>query len=594
MENYIFEIPSVNGYEKKSSFELIRGLLLNYTENVSDQKDLKMIVIDFLSNVNSLSYIKDYKSDQIPFKAIKSTEPEIAFYTLVMGLMKSLFRFFNEEGVEVKPQFLTPRNQIEWLPDYNEGKFVKNSLTQVMRACNANCAFCYTNSDPISMATCSTNNNLDDIEFDKILSYDEHSGKMSYQIQFNPREIFSNKNAIKHLQQIRAKSNRSFYLVSNGLGITENVVKELKKISNVSLILSVNTLNEESYKDLMDVEAEKCKNSLKVMKWLNENNFPFGASVVAIGNEDFLKNDLRLTIQKICEYNPAFIRINLPGYTRESEWITKNYLKNNDILSILHNECIGKYSIPIFPIPSYSYLSFLKITSPKPYVYGVINNSPASNIIKTGDIIVSVNDIEITDTVFYKKIMQLFKGHIKFNYLRNGNKEVAEININENASYPYNGSGRYGKYFFPAGIVVSDGVDINNLISAITGKISCVHKIFVFCSKFLTNMIKTQFEITCWNVEENVISKMDKKIILINPENYYFGGNIHILDMLTCQDIQTNLVNAMEKYGNPDDVLIYDSFLDEDGYDLLGVSRKMLNNLFDFNITFIKHERITF
>ncbi|MBF0106847.1 MAG: radical SAM protein [Deltaproteobacteria bacterium] len=618
MFNYHFEIPDLFQDKNSLNFEDFIQHLLLATQNFIDLKDSKQqsINIDsFVSNnkttklkyqnilevldseSDTIQYNNNYNLTTIPFRAIKATDPRLALISILLNALNKTINLQDKNGKKIDISSFSLINNDDWKVTHTNKLGPSNLITQLMRSCNANCKFCYIKGDPKSISLAVTDKPVSDDEFDYIYNnYNPEQNQSSIHINYAPREIFSYDLNIHYLKKIRLKSNQPFYIVSNGIGLNEKIINTLKDIEPLTLVLSLNTLSKDDYEDIMDVKDFERTKILKTLRLLEEKELSYGISLVATSHINNFLDDLSNTLDVLNEYSPAFVRINIPGYTNyTAKEVRGDDDRLLDIMKWYHQKIRCNYTFPVFLIPSYEYLNYSTDNLWEPLVLGCIKNSPASSLLKPGDVIKKLNGITIEDSNHFKEISLLIENDVELE-IQNKTHNNKTVNFKLNGKYPYLGD-YYGKYHFPFGIVLSDSLGKSYVKDEILKAIEDYQakNTILLCSSLMQKSIKKVLIEAGFSRLQKDTYVLDERIIkIVEPINFYFGGNIKIADMLVCSDIEKSLSHIENIASEYDLVISPGSFFNDFGYDLTGVSKTFFKNNFKIPFYFIDNNQITF
>jgi len=117
------------------------------------------------------------------------------------------------------------------------------------------------------------------------------------------------------LPRLRRKSDQAFYFITNGSPLKTDVIALLARVKPVHLIVSVNSLNRGLRSEIMREGRSQTATAVEALERLVDQQIPFGISIAAF--PEFPLEDLEQTIQLANELPAAFVRINLPGFTRD-------------------------------------------------------------------------------------------------------------------------------------------------------------------------------------------------------------------------------------------------------------------------------------
>ena len=217
-------------------------------------------------------------------------------------------------------------------------------------------------------------------------------------------------------------------------------------------------------------------------------------------------------------------------------------------------------------------------------------------MLKAKDIILSINGLETEDAYYFKSISKIINTEeVALKVLRAG-KVIELVAATKKYNYPYIRD-TFGKYYFPFGIITNDGINMSYIINKIEEilKQHNIKSIMVVVSPLLFYSFDIRLRNLGYSTSDKFMYTKDKTCInLLRPRNYFFGGNIDILDMITIYDIKKSIEINKVNMDNIDIIVTPSTFLDENNYDLAGVNIKVLSHIFQKPIEVIHNNYITF
>jgi len=620
--NYLFEI--FNRKNKNENFNSFIKDLLLFLQNYAKLKNAKestitidsveildnKIILDYSKFIESFSSVCNFIAPSknnlinkklidkiVPFNAIKSSDPRLSFLSVLLALLLELIDLYNERGDEIKPKYFSLKKLERW--KMNSSCRPDSLYGQLARTCNANCTFCYIKSNPPNIAIAESPYGIGKEEFKLLMQYFSPQKKEElFSLQYQFKEIFTDEFEFSNLKKIREKSSAPFFIVTNGIGLTEEIVRAIKEIEPAVFVISFNTFSKKEYQKIMNKRTIPPAELIKRMEWFDKYQVSYIPSLIASPEIVNLNCDILNTLRIIDRYNPVCTRINLFGYTDLSINKIKAKCGQNfydSILELYHNRIIGKFSYPIFLIPIYRYLNKYSKESWSPLVLGTIKNSPSYGKIKTGDIIKKIDNIQIEDCQQFKQLSTLIKNNTFCIEIERESKKINFKITKESNKYPYNGD-FYGKYHFPFGIITADGLNRRFILKEINRALSKykAKNVLLITSMLMKKPIINLFKENGYSFDKECLRKSNVNFHILVPYNYYFGGNIDILDMVIISDIIKSIGSKKDILDKIDLVIMPSSFLNEGGFDLVGISSKILEKATHKPIVFIKNHRITF
>jgi hypothetical protein len=229
-------------------------------------------------------------------------------------------------------------------------------------------------------------------------------------------------------------------------------------------------------------------------------------------------------------------------------------------------------------------------------VLGVVKNSPSYGKLKAGDIIVGLEGIKIEDCHQFKTIATMLnKDRITIDIIRDSQLIKVVIGGIGSGKYPYTGD-VHGKYHFPFGMVVPDGINTCLAKSEIEKAIRKykASNILLLTSKLMKQHINRVLINEGYQVNGDTMKKGDVTLRFLSPANRYFGGNIDIMDMCTASDITNSIKQCSKESSETDLIIMSSSFMNSRQMDLVGISSSMIGDALNKPVHFIANGRITF
>lgn len=325
------------------------------------------------------------------------------------------------------------------------------------------------------------------------------------------------------LYRLRDKFPKALIQITTNGNIKDRVIlKILKEIGNVSLNISVNSL------DRVRVMAIEDDYLPGVLDFLTKEEIYFTTSMVAIpGMTDW--DTMKASLNFMLSYNPKLINVYLPGYTK---YTPKRFVDNTQWETIIRwvDGFKTVTEIPIIIEPN-----LVKEISPK--VAGVIKDSPGDLAgIMAGDIISEVDYCPIETRVDL------------YNILRSSNNPKAKVIRGNHVYYKAIEKGKGQQ----SGIIVSYDLPL-----------SVINKIKRELSKWIDPIIMTSP--LAKDLFFSLFGECHCKIVKVI--NNTFGGNIQCAGLLTVDDFIYAIDNEMIK---GDAILLPSSPFNYKGVDIKG------------------------
>ncbi len=414
-----------------------------------------------------------------------------------------------------------------------------HNVLPITSSCNTSCIFCSHRFNPQDLDVYRLPKlDLDDIK--DMISFLNKGRKIiigESATRIIEGEPLVRKDILEILKIVRHQFQEEVILITtNGIGLNEEKVTELKKLNPVEINVSLNSSSEYGRKTLLGDKTPSA--ALKGIKLLDKYGLSFHGSIVAmpmvIGYEDIYD-----TISFLDAYNSKTIRIFVPGFAKTSS-IKFDFNETRMELYNFIKDIQDRFKAPIILEPPV-------ISNLAPIVEGVIYKSKAYKLgIKSGDIIYKVNDKEFNTRVDC------------FNYIYKSKDPVLRIKRKDREfeimlSKDQNVS---------SGIVMLYDVsmelkkDISRMIDR-----NKANKTLILVSELGEAVMKS---LLYEEIREN-------KLVVKTVNNQFFGGTIKSAGLLVVDDF-INEIEEIKKDIRPDLIIIPSKSFDFKGKDLMGKS----------------------
>ncbi len=512
---------------------------------------------------------KQFRSQ--PLHSISGTEPTLLLVAWHWSILNA-FLDFNEDR---KLLSFALNNNADWVvPSKCHPSEIYEYLARI---CNVACKFCYLFGNPGGMAVARGKKIASKQEIETRFSYySPEEGQALFHSQWELNEFLLDPNLESILKRIRQKSTKPFFFVTNGNPLTHKVMDILSQVKPVYLIISTNTMDAPLRSEVMGENVNNTRTALKCLEYLKMYEIPFGVSLIAFPDISF--DELTRTVIALKEVNPAFVRVNMPGFTKDhpikfeddTDQVWMNAVK-------WVKEARTKVDFPIISIPSSYEFNVYDNTLNKAVITGVVQNSPAFLAgIQANDVVTRINGMPVELRSDILNIVSFLRGVAVFEIDRGGQDITIEMDLSVPGSYPYEGS-VFGKYMFPYGIVVAPGLtrvsanEIQELIRENRAK-----RTWIITSEVM--------KASAVDLLERCIPESMKSIHFVLARNYFLGGNIRIMDMCTVGDFQLVIEEELRKMEAPDLVIIPGTGFNRFGRDLSGRHWSDLDRLLPFSV----------
>lgn len=611
MNDYKFKFSfSPNGIENSDFNTFLKSLVSDLLEfcDFYDNNN-KMNVTSFRLKHPGENHVKLFEdiSDSVIAKATRmelsedekslfSTEPRISYIIKLLKNLQNIVTLYNNDSICSINRIELNDAQKWLLNEYNHASVVYQHLAYT---CNANCLFCYLKANPKNICIGKKNENCTHSELMTRVKYFNRDSNLFSQ-SFEIKEFFNSPFVMETLLSLREKTDDDFFFVTNGTLLEEDFVYFLSTVKPVTLIVSVIVISNEKRSDIMFNDSnhnidDLNTTTLNSFKLLHKYKIPFIPSITAWPTIDY--DNLIDTIRFLEPYSPLAIRINMLGYTDTNKpkddvpndfWYTFcTYLKKAEF----------ETDIPLLPIPSQYYINEFQENVLDIRVLGTIENSPARNALKKGDVIREINGYPLTSRDQFLDALTLIDGDKNLLVERGGAQIEVTIPSEFEWKYPFV-SNQYGKYNFPYGICVSESIQEKQIMQIVDALESLKNinylEVMLIVGPLVRKSVVAYFEKlgAHHDSESSRIVFNNSSIILVNSVNYYLGGNMQIMDMCVVADIIKVITD--NKTENTNMVFLPDSMFNIWGNDLLGIHKDMIEKCVKIPVKFIQSKTVPY
>ncbi|MDQ7794315.1 MAG: radical SAM protein [bacterium] len=324
-------------------------------------------------------------------RRVTFAEPRIGAMKRMLEALLGVVQL-ESDGAPVNITGFRLRNLSHWEcrrpPGFNAGAF----LDELAGSCNAACSFCYLKGNPPNWRATSGSAATSYTRFlTRVSRYREREGRMLFPMFSQVHEALSHPRSLEALQEIRSRSSEWMMLTTNGIALTESVVRKLGSLNPVHITVSMNSTRPTTRSQLMgDQNPELALGSLALLR---EAEIPFAVSCVpwpTIPLEE-IENCLRYADESEAER----LIVSLPGYTKYNapQAGSFNTLSHWAIVTARLAPLRYELESPILILPSAFETALDRQPLSRAKVLGVGRNSPAwISGLRVGDAITRVND----------------------------------------------------------------------------------------------------------------------------------------------------------------------------------------------------------
>ncbi len=496
-----------------------------------------------------------------PLFSVSQTEPTIPVLARHWSLVIDLVDV-EAKGQAVSVEGFRLRRTADWVvPSHGHPSEVYEHLARV---CNVACTFCYLFGNPETLAIARAKKSIARDELDTRLHYYQPDKKRAlFAAQWELNEFLVDPRLPDVMRDVRQRTDRAFFFTTNGNPLTPRIVEQLAELKPVHFVVSTNTVDEPLRQEVMKEKAARTWTALHCLQELRQHEIPFGVSLVA--TPDFPLEDLTKTIETVSGLDPAFIRVNEPGFTRDHPFkmdFDTDVLWGS-VIEWLH-EIRDQTNVPIVAIPSAFEENFFYDDPLAPRIIGTVPGSPAaSSDLRPGDVIEKLGFLTPKSRSELASALLLMRGKVKLKVRRGGSLLDLELDTTIPWRYPFTGP-VIGKYFVPHGIVTAPSISVSDA----TGIANAIDDTGARNSWLVTSSLMLP---AAKVFVERYLPDHADRVEFVVATNDYLGGNIRVLDMCTVGDIHSALVRHVEETRKkPDLILLPATGFNPHGRDLIG------------------------
>jgi wyosine [tRNA(Phe)-imidazoG37] synthetase (radical SAM superfamily) len=495
--------------------------------------------------------------DKQPLYSISGTEPAIVCLARHWSLLAPLLQI---ENLNSPIEGFSLLNLTDWVVASSKDPSV--IYEYLGRVCNVVCKFCYLFGNPSHISIARGKKVIMDDELaTRLRYYDPVKGRSLFQAQWEINEILVDPKLKKTLRVLREVSMHPFYFITNGNPLSVDIIDFLAEVKPVHLIISTNTLDHVLRSSIMKEKESRTKVAYSALERLHEKQIPYGVSVVAFPG--FPLEKLEETIYQLNQIKPAFVRINLHGFTRDHPYQEK-IDQNTFWGKVVHwvQNLRKRVQIPLIIIPSAFEENYFHDDPNGARVIGAIPGSPAELCgLKPGDIIKKANFFDIQTRSHLTSVLMLQKGMIDFVVERDD--QQLNIKLDHTKVTPSYPGPLIAKYFFPFGMVIPPSISLRDIEEIqITMKTNKINSAWIMTSQLMLPSVK--------QLVDSYASELQRLIYYVIVQNDFLGGNIQVLDMATIGDMARAIDVTLAIKKKPDLIFIPATGFNRLGRDIAG------------------------
>ncbi|MCX9193151.1 hypothetical protein C3Y87_17400 [Carbonactinospora thermoautotrophica] len=432
------------------------------------------------------------------------------------------------------------------------------------RVCNVACQFCYLFGNPADLAVARGKKVITEDEMETRLRYFSPAERRTlFKAQWEINEFLVDPKLPHVLRELRRRTDKPFFFITNGSPLLPRVIDLLDEVRPVTLIVSTNTLDAPLRMQVMNERRTQTETALKCLEKLAERCIPFGVSFVA--TPEFPVAKLAESLEKIEPLRPAFVRVNLPGFTRDHPYQLP--FDTEALWSSATREIAGlrsRFTTPIVVIPSAFEADLLYDDPHEARITGTVPGSPAARAgFRPGDLVRRVGIFDITSRAELQSLVMALTRPTRVLVRRDGRDLELELDPHAPGEYPYTGH-VIGKYVMPYGLVVSPSLSTGDarLIRHAVESVGA-RRPWLVTSPLMVSSARAFLR--RW------LPDLADRIRYTVVRNDYLGGNIRVLDMATVGDIFRAIERDAHASGErPDLVLLPGTGFNREGRDITG------------------------
>jgi hypothetical protein len=494
-----------------------------------------------------------------PLHSVASTAPYFPAIARHWALLASLLRLANKPGQRIEGFQL--RRTADWVvPSSGHPSEVYQYLARV---CNVACKFCYLYGNPAGLAVARGSKVISGGELNtRLRHYDPVRGRALFPSQWEINEFLVDPKLPDVLRELRRRSPQAFFFITNGNPLSPRVIDLLAEVKPVHLIISTNTFDAPLRSATMRESESQTRTALDCLQRLVDVRIPFGVSLVAL--PDFPPAQLADTILRLNELRPAFIRVNLPGFTRDHPFPLTFDIDRvwTEAVTMIQN-LRASVQTPLLTIPSAFEENFLRSDPHEVRVLGVLPGSPAARCgLSPGDVVTRLGSSSIESRAQLQALLLLTRNPVVMQIDRDGARIVCRLDPDTTADSPYLRP-VFGKYLFPHGLVVAPSISLLDVDAVRTAmEDGRVRQAWVVTSPIMLPAARTLFH--------RHAPELLERLHFVVTRSEFLGGNIQVLDMCTIGDISRAVSRELGTRRAPDMIFLPSTGFNELGRDLAG------------------------
>lgn len=431
------------------------------------------------------------------------------------------------------------------------------------RVCNVACDFCYLYGNPQTLAVARGAKVIKDTELEtRLRYYDPERRRSLFHAQWEINEFLVDPKVHQLLPALRERTSEPFYFITNGSPLKSRILDLLEAVQPVHLIVSINSLDTEIRGSVMNERSGQTSTAVTALRELAARRIPFGISLAAF--PDFPISDLVRTIKIVDEIGAGFVRVNLPGFTRELPYQGKFDTEALwvDVMRAIR-DLRAEVNVPVFTIPSALEENHHSGDPLAARVIGTVPQSPAARAgLRSGDVIRRIGAFDVRTRADVVPLLLLARDTSRIVVERDGRALTLDLTDVRDGAYPYSGP-VLCKYLFPLGVVVAPCLS-SSAVEQVALELESAGAASAWIST--STLMRPAAEALVARFRPELVERIDYVV----PDNEFLGGNIRVQDMATIGDITRAVERKAAVESLPDLLLIPESGFNRHGRDLQG------------------------
>jgi len=524
--------------------------LLDIVTPTSGGRGLRIDGFSLLSNPDAVYGL--YPSENGDLSGAKDLadiyEPRIKYIQRVLQALLALIDL-EVRGKKVEVDGFRLRNLEQWLaPGGGASDIVAHAATR----CNLDCRFCYVKGTPPALRPVCRE---PDEEYAEILTRIQHyvpgSGLSLFPNAGSPCEPLAHPRILDILKALRRKTPEPLRIPTNGSLLSPKMILSLADLQPVFVDVSLNTASPGRRRWLMrDPRPQIASASLAGLRGAG---IPYSMVIVPwpFPSLQVMLDDLKKTVAFGDQFDPAFIQISLPGYSRffsEEPLFSTEQVWNEVRAAVQQLRVTTRCPVILRPGLFEEYLEPERVKVPQ--VIGSIMNSPAQRAgLRCGDTILKVGGIPVRSRAQARSVLKtLHRSDLKRSSMiisRNGRELPLQLELG-NYAYPYDPltAPLLGSVFPSSGIPPGWLDQLRTVIS-----LREASEVLLLTSRLVRPALEKELGET--------LSLSGVRIHLRVPNNRFLGGNIFMGDLMVVEDFVEAVLDFLKKgKARPDLVVI--------------------------------------